>query len=167
MTTSNKTDLSASMLSLSDLAPVPGSKHRRKRIGFGEGSGRGKTSGKGNKGARARSGYHSKPGFEGGQMPLHRRLPKRGFTSRKKVVGENVFSLVSLEQINKMIADNASLNTFSIEFMRERGLLKSSAPKVKILGKGTVNSKVTIEAHAASAGAREAIEGAGGVLTLV
>jgi len=161
-TTTNK-----NMLNLSNLAPMPGSKHRRKRLGLGEGSGLGKTCGKGNKGARARSGYKSKPGFEGGQMPLHRRLPKRGFTSIKKVAGVNIFSLVSIVQLNKIIAENSGLDVISIDFMRDKGILKSSSPKVKILGKGKLDSKITVEAHAASVGAREAVESAGGVLTLV
>ena len=156
----------SSSLSLHSLSPQPGSKHRRKRIGFGEGSGRGKTSGKGNKGHRARSGYKSSPGFEGGQMPLHRRLPKVGFTSRKKVAGTNVFSIVSLTKLNE-IASEAPNGVISLDFLKSRGLVKSSAPQVKILGKEGLSAKVSVEAHAASAGAKAAIETAGGTLTLV
>lgn len=154
-----------SSLTLSSLSPSPRSKHRRKRIGFGEGSGRGKTSGKGNKGHRARSGYKSSPGFEGGQMPLHRRLPKVGFTSRKKVNGENIYSLISLVRLEELAQTEG--NVISIELLRNKGLIKSSAPKVKILGKEGLKTKLTIETHAVSEGARAAIEKLGGSLTLV
>lgn len=154
-----------SSLTLSTLAPSPRSKHRRKRIGFGEGSGRGKTSGKGNKGHRARSGYKSSPGFEGGQMPLHRRLPKVGFTSRKKVQGTNVYTLISLAKLEEVASQVGGV--VSLEVLKERGLVKSSAPKVKILGKEGLSSKVTVEAHAASEGALAAIEKLGGSVTLV
>lgn len=154
-----------SSLNLSTLAPVKGAKHRRKRLGFGEGSGQGKTCGKGNKGHRARSGYKSSPGFEGGQMPLHRRLPKRGFTSRKKLAGENLYSVVSIESLNEL-ADRLTDSTITIEILKTEGFLKSSRPQVKILGKGTVNKKLVVEAHAFSAGAKEAIEKAGGEVKL-
>jgi large subunit ribosomal protein L15 len=153
-------------LNLSTLSPTPGSKHRRKRLGFGEGSGLGKTCGKGNKGHRARSGYKSTPGFEGGQMPLHRRLPKVGFTSRKRVAGVNVYSLLSLTKLNEL-ANEVTDGIISLEFLKMKGLIKSSAPKVKILGKEKVEKKVTVEVHAISDGARAAIEQAGGVVQLV
>ncbi|HMO18111.1 MAG TPA: 50S ribosomal protein L15 [Oligoflexia bacterium] len=153
-------------LNLSTLAPTPGSKHRRKRLGFGEGSGLGKTCGKGNKGHRARSGYKSTPGFEGGQMPLHRRLPKVGFTSRKRVEGVNVYSLLSIQKINELL-EEVSDGIISIELLKEKGLVRSCAPKVKILGKDKINKKVTIEAHAISEGARAAVEAAGGVVQIV
>jgi len=153
-------------LNLSTLAPTPGSKHRRKRLGFGEGSGLGKTCGKGNKGHRARSGYKSTPGFEGGQMPLHRRLPKVGFTSRKRVAGENVYSLLSIAKINEL-AELVSDGIISLEFLKQKGLVKSCAPKVKVLGKDALTKKVTIEVHAISDGARASIEAAGGVVQIV
>lgn len=153
-------------LNLSTLSPTPGSKHRRKRLGFGEGSGLGKTCGKGNKGHRARSGYKSTPGFEGGQMPLHRRLPKVGFTSRKRVAGVNVYSLLSLTKLNEL-ANEVTDGIISLEFLKMKGLVKSSAPRVKILGKEKVEKKVTVEVHAISDGARVAIEQAGGVVQLV
>ncbi len=155
-----------SSMNLSGLAPTKGSKHRRKRIGFGEGSGLGKTCGKGNKGHRARSGYKSSPGFEGGQMPLHRRLPKVGFTSRKKVAGTNVFSLVSLEVLNSL-AERTADSVISLEVLKSEGYLKSSKPRVKILGKGEVTKKIIVEAHAVSEGAKLAIEKAGGEVRVV
>lgn len=153
-------------IKLSELAPVKGSKHRRKRLGFGEGSGLGKTCGKGNKGHRARSGYKSSPGFEGGQMPLHRRLPKRGFTSRKKVAGTNIFSLVSIENLNDL-ATRTPDSTISLAFLKSEGFLKSSKPRVKILGKGELKKKLVIEAHAVSEGARQSIEKAGGEVKMI
>ncbi len=153
-------------LNLSVLSPTPGSKHRRKRLGIGEGSGNGKTCGKGHKGHRARSGYKSTPGFEGGQMSLHRRLPKIGFTSRKKVNRENVFSLVSIEKINELLSEVKD-GVFSLEVLTSRGLVKSKSPKVKVLGNEAVNGKVTLEVHAISKAARESIEKAGGVIQIV
>ncbi len=155
-----------SKLTLSGLAPVKGSKHRRKRLGFGEGSGLGKTCGKGNKGHRARSGYKSSPGFEGGQMPLHRRLPKRGFASRKKIEGTNIFSLISIENLNG-IAERISDSVITLEVLRSEGFLKSSKPRVKILGKGELKKKLVVEAHAVSEGARKSIETAGGELKII
>lgn len=153
-------------INLSSLAPVAGSKHRRKRLGIGEGSGSGKTCGKGQKGQKARSGAKSKAGFEGGQMPLYRRLPKVGFTSRKKVVGENVFSLLSIAKINELL-EEVQDGVISLEFLKSRGLVKSSAPKVKVLGSDALNKKVTLEVHAISKGARASVEKAGGVIQLV
>jgi large subunit ribosomal protein L15 len=153
-------------LNLSVLSPNPGSKHRRKRLGIGEGSGNGKTCGKGHKGHRARSGYKSTPGFEGGQMPLHRRLPKVGFTSRKKVAGENVYSLLSIEKINDLLNEVPD-GVISLEFLKERGLVKTRSPKVKVLGNDIVNKKVTLEVHAISKGARASVEKAGGVIQIV
>ncbi len=153
-------------LNLSALAPTPGSKHRRKRLGIGEGSGNGKTCGKGHKGHRARSGYKSTPGFEGGQMSLHRRLPKVGFTSRKKVMGENVYSILSISKINDLLEEIQD-GVISLEVLKSRGLLKSGAPRVKVLGNEALNKKVTLEVHAISKGARESVEKAGGVIQLV
>lgn len=150
-------------LNLSNLSPAPGSRHRRKRKGIGEGSGNGKTAGKGQKGARARSGYGAKAGFEGGQMPLHRRLPKRGFTSRRKVRGVNVFSLVSLQQLNSL----EESGDITIELLRERGMIRGNNARVKILGGAEVQKKFVVEAHAVSASARAAIESAGGEVRIV
>jgi len=161
-----KSESTESSFNLSNLSPSPRSKRPRKRLGLGEGSGHGKTCGKGNKGQRARSGYKSKPGFEGGQMPLHRRLPKVGFTSRKKVAGTNIFTLLTLEKIEQ-ISDEAPNGVISIEFLKGKGLIKASTPKVKILGKEGITKKVSIEVHAISEGARSAIEAAGGTVTIL
>jgi large subunit ribosomal protein L15 len=153
-------------LSLSTLAPAPGAKHRRKRLGIGEGSGNGKTCGKGHKGHRARSGYKTTPGFEGGQMSLHRRLPKVGFTSRKKVLGENVYTILSIAKINELLADVKD-EVISLELLKSRGMVKSRSPRVKVLGNEAVSGKVTLEVHAISKAARASIENAGGVVQLI
>ncbi len=149
-------------ITLSGLAPRPGSRRRPRRLGIGEGSGSGKTCGKGQKGQRSRCGFRLPRGFEGGQMPLHRRLPKIGFTSRKKVRGENVFEVVSLEQLGKV--SEAEIN---LEVLRSHGLIKSRNARVKILGGAAVTRKFVVEAHAISASAKTAIEGAGGTFKLV
>lgn len=150
-------------ISLSNLAPAPGARHRRKRLGIGEGSGSGKTCGKGTKGQKMRSGYNSKVGFEGGQMPLQRRLPKVGFVSRKKTLGENVFAVVNLASLEALDVSGP----ITLEVMREKGLLRSARSRVKVLGGGTLKKSVVVEAHAVSASAKLAIEGAGGQVKLV
>lgn len=150
-------------LSLASLAPVPGSRHRRKRVGFGEGSGNGKTCGKGQKGQKARAGGSVRPGFEGGQMPMHRRLPKFGFTSRKRVRGENVYTVVSLERL-EALNDGSEL---TIERLIEAGVLRSPRKKLKVLGGASLTKALRVEAHAVSASAREAIEKAGGQIKIV
>lgn len=157
MSTKNKS------ISLSGLKPAPGSTQTRKRVGFGDGSGLGKTCGKGGKGQRGRSGFSLRPGFEGGQMPLHRRLPKRGFTSRKKVLGVNDFTVISLAQL----AQVAQAGVVTIENLRAAGLLGSRSARVKILANGELKSKLVVEAHAASAAAKAAIENVGGELKLL
>lgn len=154
--------MSQKELSLSSLAPNKGARKRRKRLGIGEGSGSGKTSGKGTKGQNARVGCKRVPGFEGGQMPLHRRLPKFGFTSRKKVSGVNVYSPLS---IDRLVALNAE--EITIELLRANGIISKNT-KVKILASKTeLSKKIVVEAHAVSASARETIEKAGGQIKLV
>ena len=148
---------------LSALAPAPGSRPKRKRKGMGEGSGNGKTAGKGGKGQSMRSGYSLPRGFEGGQMPLHRRLPKVGFTSRKKLAGDNVFTVISLAQLEALSVDGE----ITLSVLREAGLLRSLKNKVKILANGALKKKVVVEAHAASAAAKTAIESAGGEVKIV
>jgi len=148
---------------LSNLSPVPGSKHRRKRLGKGEGSGKGKTCGKGGKGQTARSGFGLPAGFEGGQMPIYRRLQKRGFTSRKKLAGENVFSIVRADLLQGLAEDGI----INVEILRRSGLVKSKNAKVKILGGVKLESKLTVEVHAVTKSAREAIEAAGGEVKLL
>lgn len=147
-------------ITLSSLAPVPGSKHRRKRLGFGEGSGSGKTCGKGGKGQTARSGCHLKPGFEGGQMPLHRRLPKRGFVSRKHVTKENIYAVVSLAKILELGPE------ITLATLCEKGLVKKSE-QVKIVGGVELSTKLVLEVHAVTASVKEAVEKAGGEVRLV
>ncbi len=144
---------------LHDLKPRPGAKHRRKRLGCGESSGHGKTSGKGHKGQKARSGGSIRLGFEGGQMPLIRRVPKRGFNNAafKLKIG-----FVNLDELNEF-ADGA---TVTEQTLREAGLIRGKLDGLKILGRGALTKKLTIEVDAYSATAREAIESAGGTATV-
>ena len=147
---------------LSNLAPAKGSKKRRKRLGLGSGSGSGKTCGRGGKGQTARSGSSIPVGFEGGQMPIHRRLPKRGFTSPKRVRGDNVFSIVQLAKLAEI--DAAEL---TVEAMRELGLVSGNKrSRVKVIGAATLSKPLTIEVDAISAGARAEIEKSGGSVRL-
>jgi len=141
-------------MNLNDLRPSEGSKKSSFRVGRGHGSGSGKTAGKGHKGQKARSGGGVRPGFEGGQMPLYRRLPKRGFTNRNSVeiVGINVDLLNRFE-------DGAVV---TIEAMIQAGIIKNPRDGVKILGKGDLTKKLSVQANAFSAGAKEKIEAAGG-----
>ncbi len=145
---------------LHDLKPRPGAKHRRRRLGAGESSGRGKTSGKGHKGQKARSGGSIRPGFEGGQMPLIRRLPKRGFsnTKFKEVVG-----IVNVDDLEKRFEDGAVINE---ALLRERGLIRGRLDAIKLLGRGETTKRFTVEVDRASASAKEKIEKAGGAVAL-
>ena len=141
---------------LNNLKPNPGAKHRRKRIGCGESSGHGKTSGRGHKGQRARSGGSIRPGFEGGQMPLHRRLPKKGFSNvrfAKKGAVVNVCGLEERFEAGQVINEAA---------LRETGLVNGPCDFVKVLGNGDVSKAFTLEGLSVSASAREKIEKAGG-----
>jgi large subunit ribosomal protein L15 len=150
-------------LNLSTLAPAKGAKHRRKRVGFGEGSGLGKTSGKGTKGHKARSGFKQTRGFEGGQMPLHRRLPKFGFTSRKRLRGENIYTLVSIKKLEELATDGKA----TLEQFRSWGLISRADDKIKILGGTEATKAITVEVHAISASARDSILKAGGSIQLI
>ncbi len=146
-------------MELHSFSPNPGSKHKVKRLGCGESSGHGKTSGKGNKGQKARSGSGTRVGFEGGQMPLHRRLPKRGFNNydfRDKVGVFNVGELDDLFDTGATI-DEAAL--------RAQGLINGLTDKVKVLGVGEVTKAFHLVVENASASAREKIEKAGGTVT--
>ena len=141
-------------MDLSNLQPAEGSKHSDNfRRGRGHGSGNGKTAGKGHKGRKARSGA-PRPGFEGGQMPLYRRIPKRGFTCRnsKEIVGINLSYLERFE-------DGA---TVTVESLVEAGIVKNTRDGVKILGNGELTKKLTVQANAFSASAKEKIEALGG-----
>lgn len=146
-------------MDLSNLKPAEGSTKNRKRIGRGQGSGRGGTSTRGHKGAQSRSGYSRKFGFEGGQMPLYRRVPKFGFKNinRKEFRGVNIDELQLLASANK-------LKVITIETFVENGLA-SKNDMVKILGRGELKAKLEVTAHAFSASAVKAIEANGGVAT--
>ena len=144
-------------MKLDSLTPVPGSTKNRKRVGRGPGSGLGRTSGRGEKGAQARSGFKRRPWFEGGQMALARRLPKRGFTNlfRKE------FQIVNLEAI-----ENLGLDTVDAQILADNGLVRSALKPIKILAEGELKLKVTVIASAFSESAKEKIEQAGGTATV-
>ena len=142
-------------MNLSNLRPADGSKHSDNfRRGRGHGSGNGKTAGKGHKGQKARSGGGVRPGFEGGQMPLYRRIPKRGFTCRnsKEIIGINISALEAF--------DNDAV--VSVETLIEAGIVKNPRDGVKILGKGELTKKLTVQANAFSESAKAKIEALGG-----
>ncbi len=139
---------------LHDLSPAEGSTKRPKRVGRGIGSGRGKTSTRGHKGQKSRSGGGVRPGFEGGQMPLYRRLPKRGFTN----IFKKEFSIVNIDNLNAF-EENTKVTP---ELLIEKGIIKKVKDGVKILGKGELNVKVDVKANAFSKSAQTKIEAAGG-----
>lgn len=139
---------------LDELKPAEGSKFTRKRVGRGIGSGTGKTSGKGHKGQNARSGGGVRPGFEGGQMPLYRRLPKRGFTN----IFAKQYVAINVEELNKF-EDGAEVTT---EALLEKGIISKALDGVKILGRGEVTKKLTVKVAKYSESAKEKIEKAGG-----
>jgi large subunit ribosomal protein L15 len=145
---------------LHDLKPRPGAKHRRKRLGCGESSGHGKTSGRGGKGQSARSGSSIRIGFEGGQMPLIRRLPKRGFNNARFTTR---YLPVNLEALNQF--DNGAV--VDATTFRDAGLTNGKSAGVKILGDGDLKKKLTVRAHAFSKSAKEKIEGQGGACELI
>jgi large subunit ribosomal protein L15 len=140
---------------LHDLKPRPGAKRRVKRLGCGESSGHGKTSGKGHKGQKARSGGSIRLGFEGGQMPLIRRLPKRGFGNG---AFKKTYAVINLADLERFDADT----NVTEEWLREKGLLKGTHDGVKILGHGQLTKKLTVQADKFSESARQKIEQAGG-----
>jgi len=146
---------------LHDLKPRPGAKHRRKRLGAGESSGTGKTSGRGHKGQRSRSGKGIRPGFEGGQMPLYRRLPKRGFSNARHTT---VYHPVNLDSLNAF-EDGAVVDA---EAIKAAGLANGKANGgIKILARGKLEKKLTVKANAFSKAAKAAIEAAGGSCEVV
>ncbi|CAN5415377.1 50S ribosomal protein L15 [soil metagenome] len=144
-------------LALNNLSPTPGSTHKKKRVGRGPGSGLGKTAGRGHKGQKSRSGYSKKIGFEGGQMPLQRRLPKRGFTNifKKKWVE------ISLAKLEENFGANDEITP---EVLHERGLIKKAKHDLVILGNGEISKVLKISAHRFTKSAKEKIENAGGVV---
>ena len=144
---------------LHTLKPAEGSVKTRKRVGRGQGSGRGGTSTRGHKGAQSRSGYSKKSGFEGGQMPLQRRIPKFGFKNRNRVE----YKGINLDVL-QALADKTKAKDINIEVLHENGLA-GLKDLVKILGRGELKAKVNVTAHAFSASAAQAIESAGGSVT--
>jgi len=143
---------------LADLAPPRGSRKKRKRIGRGIGSGHGKTSCRGHKGQKARSGGGPKPGFEGGQMPLYRRVPKRGFTN----IFQKQYAIVNVGSLNRL-----SESVITPEVLKSNGLVKNISSGVKILGEGELAKPLTVKAHAFSASAKEKILRAGGSIEII
>ena len=147
-------------MKMHELSPVAGSKKSAKRIGRGHGSGWGKTAGKGHKGQKARAGHGMRPGFEGGQMPLQRRIPKRGFNNifAKEIV------IVNLGTLEKKFENGATVDT---EALKKAGIVKNSFDGVKILSNGTLTKSLTVKANAFSKSAKEKIEAAGGKAEVV
>jgi large subunit ribosomal protein L15 len=141
-------------MELSNLKPKKGARHAKKRLGRGPGSGHGKTAGRGEKGQKSRSGYSGKRGFEGGQMPLHRRIPKRGFTN----IFKTDYAVVNVSDLDRF--DNGA--TVDETALRQAGLVKGQHDGVKILGDGELSKKLTVSATKFSKSAKEIIEKAGG-----
>ncbi|MEO7538838.1 MAG: 50S ribosomal protein L15 [Pyrinomonadaceae bacterium] len=147
-------------LSLNNLHPAKGSTHKKKRVGRGPGSGLGKTAGRGHKGQKSRSGYSSRPGFEGGQMPLQRRLPKRGFT--------NIFKKEWIEiSLGKIEENFQTGDEITPEILHKRGLIKKAKHDLVILGNGDVTKSLNISAHRFTKTAKDKIEKAGGVANVI
>lgn len=144
------------MLTLNNLSPQPGSRKSRKRVGRGSGSGHGKTATRGHKGFKARSGGGIKVGFEGGQMPLQRRLPKRGFTN----IFKKIYAIVNVEELERFAAGTR----VDRQALIAAGLVSASESLVKILGNGEVKNSLTVAVDKISASARQKIEAAGGTI---
>ncbi|MDP6090193.1 MAG: 50S ribosomal protein L15 [Candidatus Marinimicrobia bacterium] len=144
-------------MKLNSLTPVPGSTKNRKRVGRGHGSGLGKSAGRGDKGAGQRSGFKRRPWFEGGQMPLARRLPRRGFTN----IFKKEFQIVNLNAL-----DDLGIEKIDAQIMFQKGLVRSALKPIKILGDGELNMKLEVTASAFSTSAKEKIEKAGGTATV-
>jgi large subunit ribosomal protein L15 len=142
-------------MDLSKLKPADGSTQSRKRVGRGPGSGLGKTAGRGNKGAKSRAGFHFKRGFEGGQMPLHRRLPKRGFTN----IFRTEYAVVNLDQLEERFEAGA---TITPDVLREAGLVRSRNTPIKVLARGELTKALTVQAHKFSGKAAEKLAASGG-----
>jgi large subunit ribosomal protein L15 len=147
-------------IGLNNLRAPKGATHKKKRVGRGPGSGLGKTAGRGEKGQKSRSGYSAKIGFEGGQMPLHRRLPKRGFTN----IFKKEWIEVSLSALERSFDANEEVTP---ELLHERGLIKKARRDVVVLGTGDISKALRISAHRFTKSAREKIEKAGGAVTVI
>jgi large subunit ribosomal protein L15 len=146
-------------MNLHDLKPAEGARRPRRRVGRGPGSGVGKTSGRGHKGQKSRSGYSSKRGFEGGQMPLHRRLPKRGFVN----IFRKNFRTVNVDRLNDLEAGS----TVGPDALQAAGLLRKGSEQVKVLGNGELKVALTVQAHKFTKAAIQKIEAAGGKAELI
>ena len=142
-------------MDLSNLKPPKGAKHSKKRVGRGHGTGQGTQAGRGHKGAQSRSGYKRKRGFEGGQMPLHRRVPKRGFHNPFRIE----YAVVNLDTLGERF-DMGTVVT--LDLLREKGLVPNSAQRVKVLARGEIGKGLTVQAHKFSGKAAEKIAAAGG-----
>ena len=142
-------------MNLSDLRPPKGAKHSKKRVGRGQGSGQGVQAGRGHKGAKSRSGFKFKRGFEGGQMPLHRRIPKRGFHNIFRVE----YAVVNLDDLSERFEAGTVVTP---ELLRERGLVHSTRQLIKVLARGDMSKQLTVHAHRFSGKAAEKIAAAGG-----
>ncbi len=153
------TENESTPVTLSNLHPPAGSRHRKVRVGRGMGSKLGKTAGRGNKGGKSRSGFRMRRGFEGGQMPLHRRLPKRGFSN---IFGHD-FAAVNVSELGRFAAGE----TVTPERLRQAGLVRDRSLPVKILGDGDLKVALTVQAHAFSQSARQKISAAGGKVEIV
>ena len=147
-------------MSLNNLRPPKGARKGRKRVGRGPGSGHGKTASRGSKGAKSRSGFRFKRGFEGGQMPLHRRVPKRGFHNPFRVE----YAVVNLDTLAEVFEAGSSVTP---DLLRERGLVRKMHVPVKVLGRGEISKKLTVKAHKFSGTAAEKIAAAGGVAEVI
>jgi large subunit ribosomal protein L15 len=145
-------------MNLSDIRPPAGQTHSKKRVGRGMGSGHGKTSARGHKGQHAGTGFSQKRGFEGGQMPLHRRLPKRGFTN----IFKKEYEIINLGRLEKLDGD-----TFTVDRLVELGAIRKPKDGLKVLGTGQLTRKITVEAHQFSKSALEKIQKAGGAAQVI
>ena len=147
-------------MSLNNLRPPKGAKHPKKRLGRGMGSGHGKTASRGTKGAKSRSGFRFKRGFEGGQMPLHRRVPKRGFHNPFRIE----YAVVNLDTLGEVFEAGSAVTP---EVLRERGLVRLAHAPIKVLGRGEVNKALTVRAHKFSGSAAQKIAAAGGAAEVI
>jgi len=147
-------------MSLSNLRPPRGAKHPKKRVGRGPGSGHGKTASRGHKGAQSRSGFRFKRGFEGGQMPLHRRVPKRGFNNPFRVE----YAVVNLDMLAEVFDAGSEVTP---DLLRQRGLVRDARALIKVLGRGDIDKKLSVQAHKFSGAAASKIAAAGGVAEVI
>jgi large subunit ribosomal protein L15 len=147
-------------MDLSNLKPSEGSKHSKKRVGRGQGSGQGVQAGRGHKGAKSRSGFKFKRGFEGGQMPLHRRIPKRGFHNIFRVE----YAVINLDTLAERFDEDTVVTP---ELLREVGLISDARALIKVLARGDVSKKLTVHAHKFSGKAAEKLAAAGGAATVL